>query len=161
MGVKSSGVLDCECQSEQTEGDGLERRKRKSARTEKGRACDGLLWIFSRLLCSICVIVAFDSPLDVSVSTSKESRHQPFTPHYICFGIASGIELGQIHYTVAMETKAQMLIKCVRVCVFFSRQIDSMKQTACMHATFRADWQQNFLCVCLSWKVWLRLGMLK
>ncbi len=80
---------------------------------------------------------------------------------------------------------------CVCVCVRFSRQIGSMKQTACMRATFRAERQRNFLCVCvcvcacacacvcvcvrvcvracvcacvcvcLPRKVWLRLGMLK
>lgn len=83
--------------------------------------------------CVLSVIAAFDSPLDVSVPTSKESRHQPFTPHYICFGIASGIELGQIHYTVAMETKAQMLIKCVCVCIFFFSP-NRLDETDCMHA---------------------------
>lgn len=94
---------------------------------------------YFRASCVLSVIAAFDSPLDVSVPTSKEYRHQPPPATHICFGIASGIELGQIHYTVAMETKAQMLIKCVRPCIFFlSRQIGSMKQTACMRATFRA-----------------------
>ncbi len=148
MGVKSNGVLDCECQSEQTEGDGLERRKRKSARTEKGRACDGLLWIFSRLLCSICYRVVWLASWRVSPDFKRiqaPAFHPPLymlrnrfwdwiraNPLYSCHG--------------DQGTNADKV--CVRV-RFFSRQIGSMKQTACMRATFRAEWQRNFLCVCV------------
>lgn len=136
----------------------------KKEKKRKNRERESVWWltvnIFAPLVFYLCYRGVWLASWRVSPDF-KRIQAPAFSPHYICFRITSGIELGQIHYTVAMETKAQMLIKCVRVCVFFSRQIDSMKQTACMHATFRADWQQNFLCVCLSWKVWLRLGMLK
>lgn len=110
-------------------------REKKAQEQRKGERVMAYCEYF-RASCVLSVIAAFDSPLDVSVPTSKESRHQPFFPplRYMCIGIASGIELGQIHYTVAMETKAQMLIKCVRACVFFFFSPNRLDETDCMHA---------------------------
>lgn len=72
--MKSNGVLDCECQREQTEGDGLEKKEGKAQEQRKGE-CAMADYEYFRASCVLSVIIAaFDSPLDVSVPTSKESR---------------------------------------------------------------------------------------
>lgn len=90
------------------DGGGRSSRKRKGAKHRKAEGRDdGLLWIFSRVF-----------PLSrrltrVSLDLRRIQAPAFFCPR-TCFGMASGIELERIHYAVAMETEAQMLIKCVR-----------------------------------------------
>lgn len=113
------------------------RRKRKSARTEKGRACDGLLWIFSRLLCSICYRGVWLASWRVSPDFKRiQALAPPAPPYMLRHRFWDWIRANPLYCCHGNQgTNADKV--CAPLHFFLSRQIGSMKQTACMRATFR------------------------